>query len=387
MPRPLTFLIFFSIVMSITGSIHYYLWARLIRDTALPFRGIATLALMVLFVSMPLAIISSRSLPRSIAQYLAWPAYVWMGLMFILFMLLLAGDLFRAISHLTWLRGVEDPERRLLFRRMLSGTLAAVASGVGAYGIIQAVRRLRVKEVTISLTRLPKSLDGLTIAQLTDIHVGSTIGRHFIEDMVTRCNALEPDLIVITGDLVDGSVEDLRDQVAPIASLKAKYGVFFVTGNHEYYSGVEQWVAHLGTMGIRVLRNERVSIGDGAESFDLAGIDDYHALGMAPGHGPDLPRALAGRDPSRELILLAHQPRAIFEAAEHGVGLQLSGHTHGGQIWPFTYLVKLQQPFVAGRARVKDTELYVSCGTGYWGPPMRIGAQPEITRVTLRAKG
>ncbi len=144
-------------------------------------------------------------------------------------------------------------------------------------------------------------------------------------------------------------------------------------------------MAHLPTLGLRVLRNERVAVGDGTHTFDLAGVDDWSARGF-PGHGPDLPRALAGRDRARELVLLAHQPRAIHEAAAHGVGLQLSGHTHGGQIWPWNLAVRLQQPYVAGLARVdNDTQLYVSCGTGYWGPPMRLGAPAEITRIKLRA--
>jgi predicted MPP superfamily phosphohydrolase len=170
--------------------------------------------------------------------------------------------------------------------------------------------------------------------------------------------------------------------VAPLGTLAAKHGVFFVTGNHEYYAGADEWIAHLPTLGVRVLRNERVSVGGGADSFDLAGVDDYNAHGF-PGHGPDLQRAVSGRDPSRELVLLAHQPREVHRAAEHGVGLQLSGHTHGGQIWPWNFAVKLQQPYVAGLVRHKTTQLYVSRGTGYWGPPMRLGAPAEITQLVL----
>jgi len=216
------------------------------------------------------------------------------------------------------------------------------------------------------------------------VHVGPTIGRTFIEQIVAQANAANPDVIAITGDLVDGSVEELREHVAPLAQLKARYGVYFVTGNHEYYSGAQAWCEELERLGIRVLRNERVSIGGADASFDLAGIDDAHAHQFGNGHGADLARAVLGRDPSRELVLLAHQPRAVFEAVEHGVGLQLSGHTHGGQIWPWTYLVRLQQPVVAGLARFSDTQVYVSRGTGYWGPPMRLAAPAEITRVTLR---
>ncbi len=173
----------------------------------------------------------------------------------------------------------------------------------------------------------------MTIVQLSDIHVGPTIHRDFIETIVRQTNALNPDLIAITGDLVDGSVEDLAEHVAPLAQLRAKHGVFFVTGNHEYYSGAEEWCTELRRLGVRVLRNERVSIGEPSDSFDLAGTDDHSAKGFGEGHGEDLPKALGGRDPARELVLLAHQPKTILQAQHHGVGLQLSGHTHGGQIW------------------------------------------------------
>ena len=180
----------------------------------------------------------------------------------------------------------------------------------------------------------------------------------------------------------------LREMVAPIGKLEAKHGVFFVTGNHEYYSGVDPWIAELTRLGVRVLRNERVTIGDGADSFDLAGVDDHSSHGFAPGHGPDLERALAGRDPARALVLLAHQPRQVRRAAKYGVELQLSGHTHGGQIWPWHYLVKLQQGgLLAGRYERQGTQLYVSRGTGYWGPPMRLGAPAEVTRRAPTGRG
>jgi predicted MPP superfamily phosphohydrolase len=242
-----------------------------------------------------------------------------------------------------------------------------------------------LKDVDVRLRRLPRSRDGTTIVQLTDVHVGPTIRRGFVETIVAQVNALAPDIIVITGDLVDGSVEELREHVAPLANLRARHGVFFVTGNHEYYSGVDAWCEELPRLGIRVLRNERVAIGKGADGFDLAGIDDAHAYQYGNGHGADLERAVAGRDPRRELVLLAHQPKAVFDAEKHDVGLQLSGHTHGGQLWPWKYLVRLQQPVVAGLARFGETQVYVSSGTGYWGPPMRLAAPAEITRITLRA--
>jgi predicted MPP superfamily phosphohydrolase len=240
-----------------------------------------------------------------------------------------------------------------------------------------------VKKIRIALRRMQPKKVGYRIVQLSDIHVGPTIGRKFIEQIVAQTNALDPDVIVITGDLVDGSVAILRDAVAPLAALKAKDGVFFVTGNHEYYSGVDEWLAHLPSLGIRVLRNERVVLGEGSDAIELAGVDDWSARGFGHGHGADLGQALAGRDRGRVLILLAHQPKQIIEAAREDVDLQLSGHTHGGQMFPFGYLVGLQQPYVAGFHMHEGTALYVSRGTGYWGPPMRVGSPAEITQIEL----
>jgi len=197
--------------------------------------------------------------------------------------------------------------------------------------------------------------------------------------VVNEVIALQPDLIAITGDLVDGNVDELIERVNLLKQLKAPHGVFFVTGNHEYYSGADAWCQALSQMGIRVLRNERVTIGEGQDIFDLAGIDDASASHF-PGHSSDLAKALAARDVNRPVVLLAHQPKAIFEASKLGVDLQLSGHTHAGQLWPFTYIVRLVQPYVQGLSRHSErTQIYVNRGTGYWGPPMRLPDRSEIT--------
>jgi len=241
-----------------------------------------------------------------------------------------------------------------------------------------------VVDVGVALPKLPKTLDGFTIVQLTDLHVGLTIDRTFVQRVVDITNRLAPDLVAMTGDFVDGKVSDLHEEIAPLANLRASHGVFAVTGNHEYYSGVEPWVAQISTLGVRYLRNERVVIGDGeGASFELAGVEDHNAFGD---YREDLKAATAGRDPDHALVLLAHQPRQVKRAALHGVDLQLSGHTHGGQIWPWHYLVKLQQGgLLAGRYQHAETQLYVSRGCGYWGPPVRLLAPLEITRVILRA--
>jgi uncharacterized protein len=382
---PLRIVVAILIATSILGGAHYYLWTRLVRDPALPEpwssigRWVLTLLALLIVASIALGRVH-----REVSSPIAWVVYTWLGLLFFLFFLWLTVDVGRLIIAI-WGRLAssppEDPERRLVIARWLSGLVGLAAVGLGGVGIANVVRGVGVKQVKVSLAKLPASASGYRIALISDVHVGPTIGRAFLEDVVRRINALEPDLIAIAGDLVDGSVKDLGPLVEPLRDLRAKDGVFFVTGNHEYYSGVDEWLAFLPTLGIRVLRNERVSIG-GAEGFDLAGVEDLASRGFE-GHGPDLPGALQGRDTSRALVLLAHQPKAILEAAQHGVDLQLSGHTHGGQLFPWKYLVGLDQPYVAGLHNHEGAQVYVSCGTGYWGPPMRVGAPAEITHIEL----
>ena len=186
-----------------------------------------------------------------------------------------------------------------------------------------------------------------------------------------------------TGSSFSNGSGDYAIAFSTAEGLRARHGVFFVTGNHEYYSGAEEWVAFLPTLGIRVLRNERVRVERGGAGFDLVGVDDLFG-GMVPGHGMDLDRALAGRDPEVPAVLLAHQPTVVRQAAPRGVALQLSGHTHGGQIFPFNFLVSLVQPWMHGLHRVDYTTLYVHRGTGYWGPPIRVGAPGEVARIELQ---
>jgi uncharacterized protein len=387
MSRTLSFAIFAGVALLLTAAIHYYIWARLVRDVALPSFAHRALTLLVvaLFASVPLAIWLGRSAGADSWRPVLLALWAWSGFMFLILVLLGVTDLGRLVSGLVARLATEDPpadpERRLTLSRILGGGVALVAGGAGVVAVRSGLGQLVTREVNVLLARLPRALSGTTIVQLTDMHVGPTIRRDFVELVVARTNALEPDIVAITGDLVDGSVEELRDQVAPLANLRAKHGVFFVTGNHEYYSGATQWCDELTRLGIRVLRNERVEIGDRDAGFDLAGVDDYSSGRF--GKRPDLERALGQRDESRELVLLAHQPRHILEAERYGVGLQLSGHTHGGQLWPWNYLVRLQQPVVSGLARIGRAFVYVSNGTGYWGPPMRLGAPAEITRVVL----
>jgi len=366
---------------------HYYLWARLIRDVgfSLSTERALTWTLCALAANIPLAVATSRVVPPERSGWWVKPVYFWIGLSFLLLLSLAALDVLRiGYSLATFGFAGPDADRRQTWARL--GAFVAVAIGLGAtVWAAREARKLRVTRVEVPLKKLPRELDGLSIVQLSDVHVGPTIGRDFIERVVATVNALSPDIVAITGDLVDGSVKDLKHHVAPLADLTSKHGTYFVTGNHEYHSGAPEWCEHLGSLGVRVLRNEYVELGRDGHALHLAGIDDYESAHFGEGHRADLPKAVAGRDPSRALILLAHQPKAVHEAVRHGVDLQLSGHTHGGQMWPFGWLLRLQQPVVAGLAKFGETFVYVSCGTGYSGPPMRLHAPAEITRIILRS--
>ncbi len=374
---------FLSVVLGLTFGLHYFLWARLVRDTGMsaPYGRALTALIALLGVSLPLGFVLMRG-PRSVSGPVSWITFTWMGLVFLLFVSLLLGDVVQ-FALKVFRQGAIDEGRREVLARTVGGAAAALAFVAGSVGVANALAEVRERRVAVRLKKLPAHLSGYRVVQLTDVHVGPTIGRAFVEELVRRVNALNPDLVAITGDLVDGSVAELAHHVEPLSRLRAKDGVFFVTGNHEYYSGADEWIAHLGSIGIRVLRNERVAI-RGAEGFDLAGVDDVHASQFGGDHGMDVRRALAGRDEARACVLLAHQPKAIEAAAQLGACLQLSGHTHAGQIFPFTYLVKLDQPYVRGLHRhAATTQIYVSEGTGYWGPPMRLGTWAEITCLEL----
>lgn len=380
--------VFLSIVISVLAGIHYYFWLRLVSQASLPapWRQLATAAIVLLGVSLPTVMVVGRLYPPEQVRWFAIIAYLWMGTLLFVLLTLGLGDLIR--WFLLRLGPAElqlhDPARRLALSRVIGGGALVVSFGLGALAWQRATRPLVVKKVEIPLDGLPPSLDGFTIVQVTDIHIGPTLGREFIEEIVEKTNALKPDFVAITGDLVDGSVENLRDKIAPLANLQSRFGTFFVTGNHEYYSGVNDWIEFLSHHRVRTLHNERVVLERDGGQICVAGIDDSTGHGV-PGHGPDIKKTLARHPDYIPVVLLAHQPKAVTQAAAHSVKLQLSGHTHGGQIWPWRYLVYLQQPYLEGLHNHEGTQLYVSPGTGYWGPPMRLGTTAEITHIVLRS--
>ena len=325
---------------------------------------------------------------------IAWIGYLSFGFITLLFAMLVTKDLILLVvagikkSVLIVSRIIDsgqtavqtvDPERRRLLINSINAGILGVTAALTGYGMFEALRDPAVVEVNIPIKNLPPDLDGFRIIQITDLHVSQTLKRPFVQSVVDKVNGLKPDLITLTGDLVDGSVGELGDDVAPLADLKAPYGCYFITGNHEYYSGVQQWVAEVARLGFTVLLNEHRVIERGEGRLLLAGVTDYSGGQSAGNHLSDPQGASAGAPACHARVLLAHQPRSIFAAAEAGYHYVISGHTHGGQYFPYHFLAALAQPYLSGLHWHGNTRIYVSRGTGYWGPQIRIGAPSEIT--------
>ncbi|WP_326671955.1 metallophosphoesterase [Streptomyces sp. NBC_01257] len=426
-------------VLALLVYVHRYVWRRFVGDTTAagsPLRRAGTVAAYTLPLLSVGALVSGRSgAPFWLQQVLAWPGYLWLAALLYLTLALLVGEAVRPLLRRLLARRAAagtpaaptqtqaqahaetqamatttpqaaapapapapapvstpvsapapapapaaDPSRRLFVARAVGGAAAVAGLGTTGYGAYGVLRGPRVKRVTVPLARLPRSAHGFRIAVVSDIHLGPILGRAHTRRIVDTVNRTQPDLIAVVGDLVDGSVDDLGPAAEPLAGLRSRHGAFFVTGNHEYYSGAAQWVDHVRELGLHPLENARVEIG----GFDLAGVNDIG--GESEGHGPDFGRALGDRDRTRAAVLMAHQPVVIDEAVEHGVDLQLSGHTHGGQLWPGNYIAELSNPTVAGLERYGDTQLYVTRGAGAWGPPVRVGAPSDITVVELASR-
>ncbi|MFJ4689890.1 metallophosphoesterase [Streptomyces sp. NPDC088766] len=408
---------------------NWYLWRRLFRDTTRApgrvRRGGAVLIAGGWALAVGALVAERAGAPFWLQRVLAWPGFLWMALSVYLLLAVLAGEAVRPLLRRVLERRAaarvpvpeeardEEPEtvpasppgpgtpappeeprppqdtasprpaapsRRLFVSRVIGGAAAAAAAGTVGHGTYGVLRGPQVKRVTVPLARLPRAAHGYRIAVVSDIHLGPVLGRGFAQKVVDTINGTQPDLIAVVGDLVDGSVKDLGPAAAPLAQLRARHGSFFVTGNHEYFSGAEQWVQEVRRLGLLPLENTRTEL----PWFDLAGVNDI--AGESEGQGPDFAKALGDRDRARACVLLAHQPVQIHDAVEHGVDLQLSGHTHGGQLWPGNLLAAAANPTVAGLERYGDTQLYVSRGAGAWGPPTRVGAPSDITVVELASK-
>jgi predicted MPP superfamily phosphohydrolase len=281
------------------------------------------------------------------------------------------------------LAGVGHPARS----RVVALLAAVVALALVAWGYLEAMRVPRIRRVEVRIPRLGVGLDGLRVVLLTDTHYGPIDREQWSAGVVAAVNELDPDVVCHTGDIADGTVDQRRPQSRHLGEVRARHARAYVTGNHEYFGEAEGWLDHMAGLGWEALHNRHVVVERGGSRLVLAGVDDITAAGSGrPGHGADHRAALAGADPDLPVLLLAHQPKQIGQAVEHGVDLQLSGHTHGGQIWPFHLLVRIDQPVLQGLTRHGErTQLYTSRGTGFWGPPLRVFAPSEITLLTLRA--
>jgi predicted MPP superfamily phosphohydrolase len=389
MRRAALFTVIVVALLLIVISGHAYLTDKLVVAPDLPAGLRAVLALIIgggaiVLMMQPLA---ERGMSPRVARWISWPASLWMGTAFFLLLGFLLTDLVRALVGAAFAAGTDGggAVASVGAARLQAIVVVGLAFSAVARGIYEQRGGPRVTRHEVRLARWPRALDGFRIVQISDIHIGPILDHRFAAAVTAQVNALAPDLIAITGDLVDGDARRLRPDVAPFGALRAPQGVWFVTGNHDYFSGVDAWVANVRRLGIRPLRNERVTIAHNGAAFDLAGVEDHHAYMVHPTEKSDVVKALADRDPDRAVVLLAHDPLTFKTAARCGVDLQLSGHTHGGQIWPFNYLVRLSTPFVAGHYRRGDAQLFVSRGTGFWGPAMRLFAPAEIAEITIRS--
>jgi predicted MPP superfamily phosphohydrolase len=379
--RPILFLsVFFSLILVLHG----YIGVRLLSDLPIGFNGHLTGIILLIISSslIPLGMLARFIKRQPLSDVLAWVGLLAMGL-------------FSSLLVLTFLRDVVLMLMSLFSKVLPSHWIAAflvwsaasvpvLALIVTLVGFINARARASVVHIDVPIAELPDGLHGFTIVQISDIHVGPTIKRNYLQAIIEKVNSLNADLIAITGDMVDGNVETLAQHTSGLAGLRARHGSYFVTGNHEYYSGAHAWITEFRRLGLQVLINEHVVLKHDNAEILIAGVTDYSAHQFDPAHRSDPIAALHGApDSASTRVLLAHQPRSAVLASSAGFDLQLSGHTHGGQFWPWNLFVPLQQPFTAGLNRLENLWVYTSRGTGYWGPPKRFGAPSEITKIRL----
>jgi predicted MPP superfamily phosphohydrolase len=393
------FLIFFAISMLlaiyITLRLFYRASFRRIWKIIIAFGIVGTLFLPVIMILLRRTGVDNRFI-----DVLVWAGYLGVGFLSFVFSYVVIRDLlWLPVGAMNKIRAkksknrqkksafnpIENPSRRgFLVNSMNYGILATAALSTG-YGIAEAKQTPEVKKVPVPIPHLPAEFEGFRIVQITDVHISPTFRRPCVEEIVAVVNTLNADMVALTGDLVDGTVEQLAYDAAPLANIKSALGNYFVTGNHEYYSGVTEWIEHIKRLGFSVLINEHRIITRDKRKLLLAGVTDYREGRMLPDHQSDPYKALKAAPMTDVKILLAHQPKNIFDAARAGYDLQISGHTHGGQFFPWNLLIGFAQPYISGLHTHQNTRIYVSRGTGYWGPPLRVGSPSEITLIKLVA--
>lgn len=368
-------------VLAVLGVLFALPWWSLVYASVAwpaPVTAFGTLAFGVAFVTFPVLMYLGHG-PR----HLDWAARIGdtiLGVIWVFFVWALVGDLLRLVLMGA---GVANPDRS----RLAAAVVSLIAVVLVGWGFVEAMRVPRVRRVDVTIPRLGRGLDGTRVVVLADTHFGPINRARWMDRVAATVNALEPDIICHAGDIADGTVDQRREQAAPLGALRSGLAKVYVTGNHEYLGGAQEWLDHMTELGWEALHNRHLVVERGGDRLVLAGIDDYTAgSSREAGHRADPARALAGVDPRLPMLFLAHQPKQIAQAVEVGADLQISGHTHGGQIWPFHLLVRADQPAVQGLSRHGGrTQLYTSRGAGFWGPPLRIFAPSEITLLTLRA--
>jgi uncharacterized protein len=381
-------------VLVLSSLLHAYIGVRLVPDlAAFPFgQWLMAGGLVLSALAMPLGLLAGRVAKPPLANVLTWIGLLLMGLFSSLLVLTVLRDAALLLLGLgAWLFSADWlPGPLSDFRAASAQGVPLLALLVTLLGFLNARRTAAVVRVDVPIKNLPAALHGFTVAQISDVHVGPTIRQHYLRRIVNKVNALGADVVAITGDLVDGKVSELARHVAPLAELQSRHGTFFVTGNHEYYSGAHAWIVELRRLGLTVLMNEHVVLRHGAlleadlsNALVLAGVTDFSAHHFDETHRSDPAAALLGAPANAVRVLLAHQPRSAVAAEQAGFHLQLSGHTHGGQFWPWNLFVRFQQPFTSGLRQLHNLWVYTSRGTGYWGPPKRFGAPSEITFLRL----
>ena len=388
---------FFIIFLTVLGLMHGYVGWHIFKGLDIKANyKILAIALVVIFTLLPVLPIAFRYIgyESSLLDVLSLIGYTGLGFFFLTFLLFITKDIVTkswSVISSFFSSDIQqqltiDLEKRQFLQKSLSIGILTLVGPTTAYGYYSARKGPSVINQTIFLNDLPDEFENFTIAQISDLHVGPTIKKPYVEKVLNQISIINPDLIAITGDLIDGSIDYLKKDLEPLSEMIANYGTYFVTGNHEYYSGAEKWLDETDRMGFTNLVNEHDLISINNETITLAGVTDFRAHQIIPSHKSNPKNALRGSKDQKVKILLAHQPSSIFKANEAGYDFQISGHTHGGQFWPFTYPTKKANPYLSGLHNHNGTQIYVNSGTGYWGPPLRLGVPSEITLFKLKKK-
>ena len=386
---------FFIVFITLLGIMHGYvgwkIFSGLNLNSSFAMIGIILLAILTLLPVLPI-LFRYNGYESSLLDKLSLIGYTSLGFFTLSFVAFLSKDLlFKVWGFISSFFSADvkqqitlDVDKREFLEKSLSIGILSLIGPTTAYGFYSARKGPTIINQDIYLKNLPDSFENFTIAQISDLHVGPTIKKPYVEKVVNQISTINPDLIAITGDMVDGSIDYLRRDLEPLSQVVAKYGTYFVTGNHEYYSGAERWLDETDRMGFTNLVNDNKLITIKDQNIALAGVNDYRAHQIIPSHRSNPDGAIKGINKDKVKILLAHQPASIFKANEAGYDLQISGHTHGGQFWPFTYPTKQANPYLSGLHDHNGTQIYVNSGTGYWGPPLRLGVIAEITLFRLK---